>query len=79
MCVQCADINGAGGSPSQTEGLQSPREGKDMQHQTLDIQDFSFGGGGLGGGVIYTTTVIAPTRVLMKFWTYLIEFHFYLL
>ena len=56
MCVQCADINGAGGSPSQTEGLQSPRESKNMQYQTLDIQDFSLGEGvwrGGGGGGEY--------------------------
>ena len=51
MCVQCVDIGGAGGSPSQTEGLQSPRESKDMQHQTLDIQNFSLGEG-VGGGYI---------------------------
>ena len=81
MCVQCADIVGAGGSPAQTEGLQNPRESKDMQHQTLDIQDFSLGKDGLGGGgeyTLYTTAVIAPTRVLMEFWMYLIGFHFYL-
>ena len=28
VCVQCADISGAGGPPTQTEGLQGPREGE---------------------------------------------------